>query len=192
MLFVASWICVVASAFAQSPQSGYGGTAQPRPGASAPAPRLVDLRPFILETAQGTFASAELGRLAVTRAASPDVKRFARQMVEAGEKMTGELKPLLEAQSLAVPTEIDTRHKVTRDWLMKLSGTAFDRAYMAAMTAKLANDATFFERASLMSRDADVKAWATKALPIVKDHQKAAKEVTLSIAAGPAAPMRNR
>lgn len=184
MLLVASCICAVASgsAFAQ-PQPGYGEPGKSRPGAaSAQGPRLLDVRPFVLESAQGSFAGAELARLALTRGASAEVRAFAQRMLDAGEKITEELKPFLKTQNLAAPAEIDTRHRVTRDWLMTLSGDAFDRAYMAAMQAKLTNDAAFYYRASMQANDPEVKAWATGALPLVREHQKTASEINQTIA----------
>ncbi len=177
LVLVTACVCAVASgsAFAQSSYPA----SRPKADASTAQPyRLMD-RSFVLSAAQGAFADAELGRLAVARASSADVRRYAQQMVDAGEKMTAELKPLLKTQDIPPQVAIDTRHKVTRDWLAKLSGEPFDRAYMAAMSAKQANEATFFQRATTLISEPDVKSWAARALSVVQEHQEAAKAITL-------------
>jgi putative membrane protein len=186
MLLVASCMCALASgsAYAQS-QPGYGGAAKSKSGAvSAQGPRLLDVRPFVQETAQGGFAGVELARLALTKGSSDDVRGFAQRMLEASEKINNDMKPFLKTHNVSVPAEIDARHKVTRDWLMTLSGSAFDRAYMAAMNAKLTNDATFYRRASMQANDPDVKTWAAGALPLVQEHQKMASEINRKITGG--------
>jgi putative membrane protein len=183
MLLVASCICALASgsAYAQSP-SGYGDAGKAKSGAaSAQGPRLLDVRPFVLESSHGAFAGVELARLALSKGSSDEVRGFAQRMLEASEKINNELKPFLKTQQLPVPTEIDARHKVTRDWLMTLSGPSFDRAYMAAMNAKLTNDATFYQRAALMGNDPDVKTWAAGALPLVQEHLKIANAINQKI-----------
>jgi putative membrane protein len=139
----------------------------------------MDNRSFLLSAAQGAFADVELGKLALDRASSAEVKRYARQMVDAAEKMSADLKPLLQTHDIPPPAAIDARHKVTRDWLAKLSSESFDRAYMAAMRAKQSNEATFFQRAAVLTSDAGVKSWASQALPIVQEHQAAAKSIRL-------------
>jgi putative membrane protein len=184
MLLVALSIGALASASASAQsQSGYGGSAASKPaGASTQGQRLLDVRPFVQETAHGGFAGAELARLALARGSSDDVRGFARRMLDAAEKTSEELKPFLKAQNLPVPAEIDARHKVTRDWLMTLSGTSFDRAYMTAMHAKLTNDVTFYQRAAMLANDPGVKAWAGGALPLLREHQSLAMAINLKIA----------
>jgi putative membrane protein len=176
ILLVTACVCAVASgsAFAQSKYPA----AKRSDAASAQGARM-DHRAFVLSAAQGAFADVELGRLALGRASSAEVKRYAQQMVEAGEKMSADLKPLLKSQEIPPQVAIDARHKVTRDWLAKLSGEPFDRAYMAAMNAKLANDVAFFQRAVELTNDPGVKTWASQALPVVQEHQAATKAISV-------------
>jgi putative membrane protein len=175
ILLVVACVCAVASS-AASAQGRY--PPKPRPADGPPqSVRLMDNRTFLLSAAQGAFADIELGRMAVATASNAAVKAFGQRMVEAGEKMTVELKPLLRAQEIAPPVEIDARHKVTRDWLARLTGESFDRAYLAAMSAKQSNDVTFLQRATALTNDADVKAWAAQAMPVVQEHQALAKSI---------------
>ena len=174
IMLVTACVCAVASgsAFAQAKYPA----AKRSDTASAQGARM-DNRAFVLSAAQGAFADVELGKLALDRASSTEVKRYAQQMVEAGEKMSADLKPLLRTQEIPPQVAIDARHKVTRDWLAKLSGESFDRAYMAAMSAKQGKEASFFQRASELTNDPAVKTWALQALPVVQEHHAAAKAI---------------
>lgn len=178
ILLVTVCVCAVASgsAFAQSKYSA----SRPRSdAANAQGYRLMDNRSFLLSAAQGAFADVELARLALGRATSAEVKRYAQQMVDAGEKMSADLKPLLKTHDIPPQVAIDARHKVTRDWLMKLPDQSFDRAYMTAMSAKQQNDVIFLQRAAAITSDPDVKKWATEALPGVRESQGLARSISL-------------
>jgi putative membrane protein len=66
----------------------------------------------------------------------------------------------------------------------KLSGAAFDRAYMADMVADHVADVAEFQRASKTAKDPDLKAWAAKTLPTLQDHLKSAKEINAKVHGG--------
>src|SRR4051794_4445382 len=174
--------CVAASSatFAQSTRPRYASRDKTAIAESRP---LMDDRAFVLSAAQGGIASIELGRLALTKASSADVRRFTQAVIDASQKMNEELKPLLETREVAAPAGIDARHKVSYDWLSKLNGSEFDRAYMTVMTAKHTNDVTFFRHAAAVSKEPDVKAWAAKTLPTVQGHQAMALDVNRMIIA---------
>jgi putative membrane protein len=176
ILLVTACVCAVASGSALA-QSKYPAS-KSRSDAATQGSRM-DNRSFVLSAAQGAFADVELGKLALERASSAEVKRYAQQMVDAGEKKSADLKPLLKTQEIPPQVAIDARHKVTRDWLAKLSGESFDRGYVAAMSAKQGKDASFFQRAAELTNDPGVKAWASQALPIAQEHLAAAKAISL-------------
>ena len=59
---------------------------------------------------------------------------------------------------------------------MKLSGAAFDQAYMKAMVSDHVEDVNEFKTESKSGKDADVKAWAAKTLPTLEEHLKMARD----------------
>ncbi len=193
MLILASWACLVAApAFAQYPTKQ---AADPKPAAapSAASQHAADTRAvrakgrtpdaaFVIAAAQSGLAGLTFSKMALERAADPAVKRFAQDVADASGKMSEELKPLLAAQAAAAPTELDQRNKKVGEWLAKLSGADFDRAYMSNMRAMRASDVMVFERAATKAHDESLKAWASKNLPTLKEHQTAATEITNKIA----------
>src|SRR6185503_13939707 len=60
--------------------------------------------------------------------------------------------------------------QATKDKLAKLSGADFDREYMDMMVKDHVKDVKEFEEASAKAKDADLKAWAAKTLPTLREH----------------------
>jgi putative membrane protein len=160
-------------------QSGQSATAQ------SGGPAAIDKR-FVMAAAAGGLAEVELGRLAADKASNADVKQFGQRMVDDHGKANDELKSLASQKNITLPADLDAKEKATRDRLSKLSGDAFDRAYMREMVADHNKDVAEFQHASKMAKDSDVKAWAAKTLPTLEEHQKMAKEIHAKVAGAPA------
>ena len=60
------------------------------------------------------------------------------------------------------------------DRMSNLSGTAFDKAYTKAMVRDHKKDGKEFEREAANGIDSDVKAFAAKMLPILREHLRMA------------------
>jgi putative membrane protein len=125
-----------------------------------------------------------MGRIAASKATDPDVKQFGQRMVDDHGKANDELKSLASQKNVTVPAELDAKHKADNARLEKLSGAAFDRAYMAAMVLDHDKDVAEFQRVSKTAKDADLKAWAAKTLPTLEEHQKQAKTVNAKVKGG--------
>jgi putative membrane protein len=97
-------------------------------------------------------------------------------------KATDELKSLAQQKNVTLPTELDAQHKATVARLSKLSGAAFDRAYMREMVTDHNKDVSAFKKQSTSASDADLKAWAGKTLPTLQEHQTMAKEINGKLA----------
>jgi putative membrane protein len=67
---------------------------------------------------------------------------------------------------------------MTKKKLSKLSGDAFDQAYMQDMLKDHKTDIAAFEKESTSGKDPDVKQFASQTLPTLKDHLKQAETVT--------------
>lgn len=170
------------------PGSQPGSTTGSRGGARAGAQggkemSANDEHRFVMDAAVGSMAEVELGRLATERASNDRVKQFGQRMVTDHGKANDELKALAQTKNITLPSDLDERHKATRDRLAKLSGDAFDRAYMREMVMDHRKDVTEFRRESQSGKDPDIKAWAAKMLPTLEDHLKQAQDISRSIGA---------
>jgi len=164
---VVATLAVASFAVAQTPS-------KPTPGAKAGAGADAE---FMNSAAMAGMAEVELGKLGVANATSSEVKQFAQRMVDDHSKANDELKALASQKSVTLPTAVDAKHKAVHDKLAKSKGPAFDAAFMAQMVSDHQAAVTLFERESKSGQDADAKAWATKTLPTLREHQKMAKDL---------------
>jgi len=135
-------------------------------------------RTFIKKAAQGGMAEVQLGKLATEKGSSEDVKKFGQRMVDDHSKANDQLKQLAASKGVDVPTSLNSKDDATKDRLSKLSGSAFDRAYMQDMVKDHTQDVSEFKKASQTAKDPDVKSWAAQTLPTLENHLKTAKSVT--------------
>jgi putative membrane protein len=136
---------------------------------------------FVKDAAEGGMAEVELGRLAVEKASNADVKKFGQRMVEDHNKANEELKDIAGKQNVALPNEPTAKHKATKDRLSKLSGGQFDKAYMSEMLKDHNKDVAAFQRESNSGRDPDIKSFAAKTLPTLKDHLREARSIAAKV-----------
>jgi len=136
---------------------------------------------FVKKAAEGGMAEVELGKLATQKASNDAVKQFGQRMVDDHSKAGDELKKLAQDKSITLPTSINAKDKAEMDRLSKLSGEAFDRAYMRAMVMDHRTDVNEFRTESKSGKDADVKAWAGKTLPTLEQHLKQAEDANKAV-----------
>ena len=130
---------------------------------------------WVTQTAMGGMAEVELSKLAQQKASAADVKTFAQRMVDDHSKASDELKSIAAKKNITLPGDMDAKHKAVSDRLSKLTGAAFDRAYMQAMVADHTKAVADFKRESQTGKDPDIKAFAAKHLPTIEDHLKTAQ-----------------
>lgn len=130
---------------------------------------------FMMKAAQGGMAEVQLGKLATQNASSQAVKDFGQKMVDDHSKANDELKGLAARKNVTLPTSLDAKDQATMDRLSKLTGAAFDRAYMRDMVADHKKDIADFQREASSGADPDVKTWASNTLPTLQQHLQLAQ-----------------
>jgi putative membrane protein len=132
---------------------------------------------FMAKAGGDGMAEVELGRMAVDRASSADVKAFAQMMVDDHTKANGELTGLAAQKGVTLPSEPPPAAKAAKDHLGSLSGAAFDKAYMTHMVADHEKAVALFSKEASGGKDSDTKEWAAKTLPTLQQHLARAREV---------------
>ena len=138
---------------------------------------------FVKKAAAGGLAEVEMAKVAQERAHNDQVKQFAERMVTDHSKANDELTDLAQKKGVKVPSATDRTHKQAIDKLSKLSGAAFDKAYMKHQVADHQATLALFRREAKSGRDAEIKDWAAKTLPTLEDHMKSAQQVAQAVAA---------
>ena len=154
--------------------------AQTTAGSAAHTPQTAD-HTFAKNVAMDGMAEVELGKMASDRASSEQVKQFAQRMVTDHQKAGDELKSLAATKNVTLPSELGPKDKALKARLEKLSGEAFDRAYMNEMVMGHRKAVTAFRTESNSGKDPDLKQWAAKTLPTIEDHLKQAQDANRSV-----------
>lgn len=132
---------------------------------------------FVRNAASGGLAEVKLGEMAKESASSADVKKFAEQMVNEHTKANKELTELARKAGIEVPTEMQAAERAAVEKLSKLRGAEFDRGYMKQQVDAHKEAVALFEEMSRNGQNKELKAWAEKTLPTLRDHLKHALKV---------------
>jgi putative membrane protein len=136
---------------------------------------------FIMDAAQDGMVEVELGQLAQQKASSPDVKSFGQKMVEQHTKANEELKTIASAHNVTLPTDLEAKQRTNIDRLSKLEGEQFDKAYMQYMVQDHKKAVSLFDKTSKSAKNDDVKQFAAKTLPALREHLQSAQTVNSSV-----------
>jgi putative membrane protein len=100
--------------------------------------------------------------------------------VEAHTQTTEELKGIVQAQSIKVdlPAKLDEKHQRLIDDLNAAHAEDFDKTYAKQQVSAHDKAEELFEKYAEKGDDAAVKAFAAKTLPVIKQHQEAAKKLS--------------
>ncbi len=132
---------------------------------------------FAKEAAMGGMLEVQLGQLATQKASSDGVKQFGQKMVDDHTKANDELKAVASKDTIELPTTLDAKHQARLDKLSKLSGAAFDKAYVKDQLKDHQIDVKEFQAESQGGTNADVKEFATKTLPVLQQHLDMIKDL---------------
>lgn len=135
-----------------------------------------DISEFAMKAASGGMMEVELGNLAQQRALNSRVKAFGAMMVKDHSKAIDELKALAAQKNITLPDSLSDEHKRHVNELKKRQGADFDKQYMDMMVDDHEDDIDLFEDAS-KEKDADIKAFASKTLPVLRKHLDSAKVI---------------
>jgi putative membrane protein len=151
-------------------------------------------RDFVEDLTVAGMAEVELGRMAMERAASAEVKEFGGMMVKDHSKAGDELKQIAMRHSIPLPAALDSPHEELKTKLANLRGAEFDREYMSAMVdghedvidrlQTRASEDRFGDNKGAVKPEssdnpleADLNQWAAAALPTVRHHLDEAKRI---------------
>jgi putative membrane protein len=138
---------------------------------------------FAQNAAQGGMAEVQLGQLAVQNGSSDQVKQFGQRMVDDHSKAGDDLKALASKENIMLPTSLNAKDQALVNRLQNMKGAAFDKAYMRDMVKDHQEDIAEFQKEAASGSDADLKSFATKALPTMQEHLRMAKEASQSVGA---------
>lgn len=179
-------VIVIASSLGLAAQTTKSQASAMKKGAQTAANAAVNTdHHFVMEAYEGGMAEVELGQLATEKASNPKVKDFGQRMVTDHGKANDELKALAEQKNITLPTKLNAKDQATKDRLSKLSGSAFDHAYINDMVKDHQADSVAFHKQATSGQDSDIKAWAAKTGAVVDEHLKMAQDIQKELGSKP-------
>ena len=133
-------------------------------------------RKFVQEAAVGGMLEVELGKLAVEKAVSDPVRQFGKRMVDDHSQGNEQLRSIAQTKGIALPDNLDAKHRQEVERLRKLSAAQFDPAYMKLMLEDHQQDIREFRKEATQGVDSNVKSFAASTLPKLHDHLAMARE----------------
>jgi putative membrane protein len=130
---------------------------------------------FMMKAADGGMTEVELGKVAEKNGQKDNVKSFGGDMVKDHGKANDDLKSIAGKLNVTLPDKVSAKHQAKIDKMSKMSGDAFDTAYVKGMVEDHEQTVADFEKASGTVKNADLKKFIDDTLPVIKGHLEMAK-----------------
>lgn len=160
------------------------GTASMAQDTATSAQSSAAAKEFVEKAGTSGLAEVEMGELGVQKARNGQVKAFAKRMVADHTKANQELVTVSKGKGVPVPSSRTDMHKATVEKFQQQdAGKNFDRDYMAAMVQDHKAAVELFETAADDEKlDLDLRSYAKRTLPTLRDHLKEAQTIESKLA----------
>ncbi|MGB9458495.1 MAG: DUF4142 domain-containing protein [Bryobacteraceae bacterium] len=152
------------------------------PGPNTPASTglKVDDKLFAKYAAVGAMVDLELSKLATEKASRDDVKEFAQKIVTDNAKANEQLKQVASKENIPIPDALGSKDQSRVTKLSKLSGDAFDKAYVKEQLKNQQAEVRDFSAEAQRGTIPNIKAFASNVLPTLQQHLELAKNLNKS------------
>ena len=138
---------------------------------------------FIREVIADNLLEVRRAELAQRKAKSSSVKQFAERMAADYSKLQDDWTNMTSVSGQEFKPGMGKSHQAKVNQLEKLSGRAFDRAYMSAVIVDHRDYIAYFEKEGKASRSSQVREMVQRELPILRTHFNQAKRVGAEVGA---------
>lgn len=174
---------------APSADRGMAGVPGSPAAAAAAGPVAGSDRAFVAEAANSSLAEVEAARLVEGRTDNATIKSLAQQVERDHAAVGDDLKRLASQKGIELPTTVggDPRGQLSR--LTTLSKPEVDSAFVRDFGVGAHEKAiALFERQAREGQDADLKAFAERTLPKLREHLAMARQQMQAQQSGQAGP----
>jgi putative membrane protein len=143
------------------------------------AAQVPSAQEFVNKVAISDMFEIQASHLALAKQPDADTKPFAEKMVTDHQQTSSELKALVEGGKVKakLPTALDSEHQKLLDDLKAKSGKDFDQSYDQAQVKGHKDAVALFEAYAKSGDDPELKSWAAKTLPHLKEHLSMAEKL---------------
>lgn len=168
-----------------APAATPGSGSAAAPGSAAALPVAGAERAFVAEAAQSGMAEVEASRVVAERAADAAVKSYAQQLEREHTSANGELQRIAGDKGITLPTAVDTAAKEQLDRLRGQSAPQLERSFVQDFGVDAhARAIQLFERQAREGQDPDLRSFAERTLPRLREHLAMAQQLQARKPAG--------
>jgi putative membrane protein len=150
-------------------------------------------RKFIVEIASDNQLEATLGDLAVRKAQSPAVRQYGQRMVTDHNRLQNEWMDMASRNGMWFKTGMGKHHRQKIRDVEKLSGAAFDRAYMNMQIRNHKDYINYLEKEGQALGSSQARNLVNSSLvPTFKEHFNQAKQIGVQVGADTAVTLRSQ
>ena len=141
--------------------------------------KVTTAQDFVTLAAMSDMFEIQTGQMAKKQAGGKAARKLGQVLVKDHSASSRELMKLAKAAKLDVkaPAALDQRHQVIADSLKDAKGEAFDTAFAQAQVQAHQEAIALFEAYGKNGDNAEIKAFATKGLPKLKEHLAMAQKI---------------
>lgn len=152
--------------------------APPAPGAVTAGPVSGADRAFVAEAASSGLAEVEAGRYVAGQASNASIKAFAQQMERDHASANDELQRIAGSKGIALPTAAQGDDKSQLDKLRSAPAAQLDREFVQTFGVDGHSKAIkLFERQAQSGQDPELRAFAERTLPRLREHLGMAQQL---------------
>jgi putative membrane protein len=125
---------------------------------------------LLVNAADINMIEISLGKLAQKKGTLPHVKELGKMMEEEHTKAMNVLVSFAKSKGITIPTSQTENGQETYKKLNLKSGYDFDKAYAEMMVTGHKDAIVLHEKISTDAKDPDIRDWAAKMLPVLKNY----------------------
>jgi putative membrane protein len=180
-----------------SAKGGAGKSSSSQAGSSASSLDQQDQK-FVKQAAKGGMKEIQMAKVGLQKASNEGVKQYAQRLLDDHTKASSELKQIASSKGITLPDAHATSsgeqpgrtpvrekegveagehsgHEAHMKKLETLSGAEFDREFVRMAVQDHQKDIKEFEKAAQSAQDPEIKAFAQKTAPKLREHLQQAK-----------------
>ncbi|MDX5436752.1 MAG: DUF4142 domain-containing protein [Pontibacter sp.] len=129
---------------------------------------------FAAEAASANLLLVQMSEAAINRGVSPEVKSFAQRAENTHMQLNNELQELASQTNLVLPNTLGKHDRKIYDDLLEKEGIAFDVEFIRVMRNQHRELLKRYEDISEHGKSMEVKQFASRQLPLLRQHSEAA------------------
>lgn len=133
---------------------------------------------LLMKVAKCDNAIIEVSKLADTRAASPEVKGFAIELIDAHKKCHDRVAEVIKNRKIAIVSGFEKEVREDIDRLGKLNGKDFDREYLTWIIKVHQTGIPALENQATNGKDAEIRTFANDNIKGMREHLKKAETLS--------------